>query len=58
MPSNPSDSNESLLSFVQDDEDSNYYDDIGDWKIIFIKMILKTNKKYDLYKFIAIFNGE
>ena len=30
MTSNPSDSNESLLSFVQDDDDSNDYGDIGD----------------------------
>ena len=31
LPSNPSDSNESLHSFVQDDDDSNDYGDIGDW---------------------------
>lgn len=34
MPSNPSDSNESLLTFFQDDDDSYDYGDFGDLYLI------------------------
>ena len=61
MPSNPSDSNESLLSFVQGDYDSNDSGDFGDWCYLntkLIKIIYKYVNRKIKCKILIIFDDK